>query len=108
MRWLLLAAAAVGSAAAHAAEEVDSAYPAYLEAVRARLPDKGTPLFDGARLSDCRFSGQGKAAEFSFVAVEGQPFGRVSPRPAYFGLVAPRPGPFFSLGCDHPCRAHVR
>jgi len=41
-----------------------------------KLPVKGTPAFDAGKLSDFRLLGHGPKADFSFVAIEGQPFDR--------------------------------
>lgn len=40
-------------------------------------PVKGTPVVDAAKLSDFRLVGKGPKADFSFVAIEGQPFDQV-------------------------------
>ncbi len=40
------------------------------------LPVKGTPVVDATKLSDFRLIGEGLKADFSFIAVEGQPFDR--------------------------------
>ena len=61
--------------AAAFAQEPDAKYAAYLAEVQEKLPVKGTPVFDGAKLGEFRFGGQGAHATYSVVPVEGQPFG---------------------------------
>ncbi len=69
---VLLVASAIPSL--HA-QEADPKHASYLDSVQKSLPARGVPVFDGSRLGDFRFGGQGKAADFSVIPVSGRPFG---------------------------------
>ncbi len=54
--------------------DVALAHEAFLDEVRAKLPNPGVMCFPETPLSDYRFIGDGEAAEFTVVPVEDQPF----------------------------------
>lgn len=54
--------------------DVALAHEAFLDEVRAKLPNPGVLCFPETPLSDYRFIGDGGAAEFTVVPVEDQPF----------------------------------
>ena len=58
------------------AEEIDPLHGKFVAGVQDTLPVRGSAVCDGARLSDFRLYGQGPQADYAFVPVEGQPFGR--------------------------------
>ena len=64
MRWLTLATMVFSLAVLRSATGEET------------LPVEGTPVIDATNLSEFRMVGKGPKADFSMVAVEGQPFDR--------------------------------